>query len=160
MKKNIFALCFVSLLAASHSLTPTHAQSTTGHSIDLKSGAWKAEIKTLNLATQTVVQTGEDTLCAADQMTSFDQIEEVFLGKYLEAGCTLSDRAFIDLNSNTVSILKAQMTCGALSGPISIATDNNVVDIGVEMSGDPGNGVVVGKDMKTNFRWKHSADAC
>lgn len=158
MKKNIFSLCFVSLLAASHSLTPTHAQSTTSHSINLKSGAWKAEIKTLNLATQTVVQTGKDTLCVADQMTSFNQIEEVFLGKYLEAGCTISDRTFTDLN--TVSILKATMTCGALSGPISIATGNNDVKVGVEMSGDPGNGIVVGKDMKTNFNWKHSSDAC
>ncbi|MBV7258215.1 hypothetical protein [Erythrobacter crassostreae] len=158
MKKSIFALCLVALLTTAHGLTPTHAESTAGNLIELKSGTWKADIKLLNLASQTVVQTSEAKLCASDQITSFDQIEKVFLNKYLEAGCSLSDREFNSLNN--VTILKAKMTCGALSGPISIASGNNDIKVGVEMSGDPGNGVVVGKDMKTNFDWQHVANEC
>ncbi|MCK0127252.1 hypothetical protein [Erythrobacter sp. F6033] len=158
MKKHIFAICLISILATSHGLTPTHAEGTSGHSINLTSGTWQADIKLLNLANQTVVQASEAKLCASDRVTSFDQIETVFLSKYLEAGCSLSDREFTSLSN--VSILKAKMTCGALSGPISIATGDNDVKIGVEMSGDPGNGVIVGKDMKTNFDWKHVANEC
>jgi len=133
------------------------AQNNESKSLLIFPGIWKADMIALNHAEQTAEKKGTDLMCVSNAVTSENDLQKTFLQKFLERQCSVTPlKGGYEYG---VWMYEADMTCGAMSGPVKISGVEDKISVSVKLMGEIG-GVQYGKDTSMKYEWTHVSDTC